>query len=193
MRKIIFIIFSLAVIYVGVGCLLPDSVHVKRSVKIAAPAEEVYRHVADLRRWNSWSDLLPDEGSMSLQFIQDETRKDIGYSWNTGGFTPQKRRLLITGDAWCDSISAKMSFAEDGIASSCFRFNEEAGKTKVEWDFKIDLGKGISARWRGPFIHHLISPDLNLGLHKLKAISEENAAIHMNDLAADHPQQQTTD
>jgi len=185
MRKIILVIFSLAIIFVGVGFLLPNTVHVKRSIKIKAPAEEIYKHVADLRRWNSWSDLIPEEHSMSLEYIQDKAKNDIGYSWSTGGFLPQKRRLLITYSAWCDSISAKMSFAKDNIASSCFRLNKEEGATKVEWDFKVDLGSGLIARWRGPFIHNLVSPDIMFGLNKLKAISEENAAMRMNDLAVD--------
>lgn len=183
MRKILLVSFTLILLFIGIGYLLPQRVHVKRNIKIAAPTEEVYKHVADLRRWNSWSDLLPEEHSMSLKFIQDKSHNDIGYSWHTGGFTPQKRRLLITGDAWCDSISANMSFAKDNIASSCFRFTQDAGATEVEWNFNVDLGSSLLARWRGLFIHNLVSPDLTLGLNKLKAITEENALMRMKDFA----------
>jgi len=172
MRKISLNLLLLVALFTGIGYLLPNEVKVEKIIRIQAPITEVYRQVNNLKNWDKWSGMVPLDSAMNLEFIATK-QGDTGFCWKTTGMNPQKRRLLVTGTSWCDSLSAKMSFNKDDIASSCFHFSENDGTTVVSWVFRTKLNNDLISRWSGPFIHNLIAPDLNHGLTKLKTISEE--------------------
>jgi len=171
-RKYIYILLPV-LIFAGIGYLLPSEVKVERFVRINAPIESVYQQVADLKSWDEWSGLVPTDSAMNLKFLH-ENEVDTGYCWVTKEITPRKRRLLITGTSWCDSLSTRMSFDKDDIASSCFHFSEQDGTTVVRWEFRKKLDNNLIGVWAGPFIHNIIAPDLAVGLNRLKSVSEEN-------------------
>ncbi|RKD91804.1 SRPBCC family protein [Mangrovibacterium diazotrophicum] len=170
-RKYIYLLLPVFT-FAGIGLLLPREVKVERSVRINAPIESVFQQVSDLRSWDEWSGLMPTDSAMNLEFLHD-AKADTGYCWLTKEIVPQKRRLLVTGTAWCDSLSAKMSFDKDDIASSCFHFSEQDGTTVVRWEFRKKLDNNLIGAWAGPFIHNIVAPDLAVGLNRLKSVSEE--------------------
>ena len=173
MKKISLYLLLVLLLLAGIGYFLPNEVHVERQVQIKAPIATVYQQVRDLKSWDRWSGLVPLDTALNLQYLPNNNQVDTGFCWKTTGLNTQKRRLLITASSWCDSLSTCMSFDKEDMARSCFHFNEQDGTTVVRWEFRTKLGNDLLSRWRGPFIHKLIAPDLKLGLTKLKAISEE--------------------
>lgn len=176
MRKLIFYVLAFAALFVAIGYCLPTEVRIKREVTIQATSAAVYWKVSDLTQWTEWSGLVPGEAENELTYIKGEFETDSGFCWQTGGFDSQKRRLLITGTAFCDSLSTAMSFDSDNIARSCFRFQTEDGATRVSWEFSTNPGTSLLSRWKGLFIYPIVWPDMDKGLARLKKLSEPNEA-----------------
>jgi len=99
---------------------------------------------------------------------------------------PQKRRLLVTGTSWCDSISTRMSFDKNDIANNCFHFSEKDGTAIVRWNFRKELSPELLDRWSGPFIYSIIAPDLTLGLNRLKSFTEKETEDQIGELKSEH-------
>lgn len=178
MRKLTYISAVVILLFIAVGYLLPRQVVVKKEITIDAPIETVYKQVSDLHNWDEWSGLVPDEPDKNMQYLTNTCEADTGFSWTTNGFDPQKRRLLITGSSWCDSLTTNMSFADDNIASANFYFCEKDGTTVVRWEFTTELESNIVGRWRGPFIHNIVAPDIKNGLRQLKLVSEDLQSVN---------------
>lgn len=172
MKQVGLCILIFLALFVTVGYLLPSEVHIKRRVKITAPIAAVYWNVSELKKWEQWSGLVPTEPICQLEYIKGEYETDSGFCWQTKGFESRKRRLLVTGTSFCDSLSSSMSFDQDKIASNCFRFSKANDETIVSWDFSTNQGNNIFAKWKGLLLYPILAPDIQKGLDKLKKLTE---------------------
>lgn len=52
---IAFVVLAALAGFFGLVLRRPDEFRVERSVRIEAPPERIYPHIADFRRWSEWS------------------------------------------------------------------------------------------------------------------------------------------
>ncbi|MBY0423494.1 MAG: SRPBCC family protein [Parvularculaceae bacterium] len=176
MRRILIGVFAFAVIVVGLGFLLPDRVHVERSVMINAPREEVFARVADFRRWNEWSpwaDLDPKtayeiSGSgLGSRMVWSSTNPKVGSgSQEIVGYEPPS------------VLKTKLDFGGNGGGEATMTLIDEHGATKVVWTLDTRMRAGVPVymqpvgTYMGFFMDGMIGKDYEKGLAKLKAAAE---------------------
>lgn len=168
----------------GLGFLLPDQVSVVRTIRIEAPVAAVYWQVSELRNWEKWSGLVPTDSARNLQYETGELDRDSAFCWQTSGPDFVKRRLLLTGVSFCDSVETCMSFDRASVARNRFRFNEDGRATVVEWTLQTSLGEGLFARWGALFVSSVVGPDLSGALRNLRSVVETEYGYR--DQFADH-------
>lgn len=106
--------FALIAVVAAVAVLLliaaakPDKFEVKRSRVIAAPADRIYPHLADLSAWPQWSPYEKKDPGMRRQFGAISAGKGAAYAWSgnkamRGGskFIFKVMSLLVDCDEMC--------------------------------------------------------------------------------------------
>jgi hypothetical protein len=153
--------------------VLPREPEVTRSIDIAAPRTAVFPLVADLRHLPDWLPLLAADPNVAVAFTGpldgvgqtitwESRRPDVG--------SGVERITDITPDS-----SVEMSVARSARAPTDAWFTLTAkgpNQTTVLWGLRQDLGFSPVARYRGLGIDHLVGPDYERGLARLKALAE---------------------
>lgn len=160
-------------LFISGSFLLPRMASFERKIVIAAPQEIAFKQVSDLSSWGEWSGLTPNCPADEVNYLNAGPGCLAGYCWETSA---QTRKVVVTAAAPCDSVLVVMDFMNRGQATTCFRFTEENGATTVSWKLETDLGNNPLSRLSGLFFNHLLGPDLERGLKKLKILTEAEAA-----------------
>ncbi|MCW0483216.1 SRPBCC family protein [Gaoshiqia sediminis] len=166
-------------LFISGTLLLPRMVSFERKIAIEAPQEVVFNQVNDLCSWGKWSGLTPNCPADEVNYLNAGPGCLAGYSWETSA---QTRKVVVTAAAPCDSVLVVMDFMRHSHATTCFRFTEENGTTTVIWQMEADLGNNPLSRLSGLFFNHLLGPDLERGLKKLKKMTEAEA-VHRQQIA----------
>ena len=173
------ITIAILFLFISGTFLLPRMASFERKIVIQAPQEVVFKQVSDLCSWEKWSGLTPNCPTEEVNYLNAGSGCLAGYSWETSA---QTRKVVVTAVAPCDSVFVEMDFMRNGKASNCFRLSEDNGATMVSWQLETDLGNNPLSRLSGLFFNHLLGPDLESGLEKLKKLTEAEA-IHQQQIA----------
>lgn len=172
LKKILVGVLVVAVLLALIAFLLPQNVHIERSMNIDAPAKIVYNQVIDLHSWDKWAKWNQIDPEMKVEYINSGVGENTGYSWTSEHPRVGNGELMITSAVPYDSIANSMNFMEEGTATAYFLFKEEGSSTQVTWAFETDLGYNPVARWFGLMFDSMIGPDFEEGLGNLKVVSE---------------------
>lgn len=170
LKKILLGLLAVVALLAVVGLLLPRTVHVERSARIAKPPAVVFPLVNSMARFNEWSPWKeldpnarmtvsgPAEGVGSS--LHWEGNSQIGVGSDTIIESVQDRRVGLALEFGGGRSTAALSLAA-----------EEPG-TLVTWTLEMDLGANPLFRYMGLFMDRLIGPDFERGLSRLKALAE---------------------
>ncbi len=188
MKVVKYLAIGLAVLvalFVGIGLLLPGSVHVERSIHVEAPPELVRPLVAGFGRFNEWSpwyDLDPD-----ARYVISGPAEGAGARQEWASNKPEvgsgAQEILEERPGL---VRTHLSFAGQGEAIATIRYRAEDNGTRVDWAFDMDLGANVLLRWIGLVMDDAIGDDYAEGLRRLKALAEQDAAA-ARDAAPDVP------
>ena len=151
----------------------PRTYHVQRSVSIAAPAERVFRQVADLRQWKNWAAWHEREADMQMEYSATTTKVGDWSRWTSA--TQGSGQMTLTELQPNSHVVYRLEFPEYDMASTgAFEIAEASNGVDVTWSATGDLGWNPFHRWFGLFFDRLIGPDFEAGLAKLKRVSESH-------------------
>ena len=167
------------VLTVGAGAVLayaatsPDTLHVQRATRIAAPPEKIFAFINDFRRWGAWSPYEKIDPAMKRTFSGPASGKGAVYAFE-GNSKVGAGRLEIT-DA---SAPAKVRLTLDMIKPIAgrnvieFALEPQGGATNVLWT--MHGRKPLIARLLAAFcsIDRMIGEQFEEGLANLKAAAE---------------------
>jgi hypothetical protein len=114
-KKILIALASLVALVLVVGLVLPSKFRVERSTTINAPAEAVYAHVANLRRWRDWS------------------------PWNTGKY-PGTQWVFGGTEV---GVGAVHSWSGTDVGNGTLSLTEADPKTGVAYDMALEQGRYV--------------------------------------------------
>ncbi|MEK7953120.1 SRPBCC family protein [Luteolibacter soli] len=154
---------------------------VRKSIRIAAPAQKVYDLVREFKSWPAWSPWLIAEPGAKMTFTPDGR----GYAWN-GDITGSGEMEITGGDPpW--SIDYRLTFLKPwkSVNKVSFHFSEHDHETLAEWSMEGTLPwymgwmKGMMSGW--------IGADYDRGLKMLKDLIETGSVPSKLDFTGIHP------
>lgn len=171
MKKVLYVIIGLVVLYFILCLVGPKGATVVRSTNIAAPVDVVKAKTADLKffqeQWSPWSERDPQ---MKVTYLGEMGQPGYGYSWK-GNDEVGTGTLQITGVNG-DSLLQKLTFEGMGDSKTFFVVNGKESGTNVTWGIQMDFGFMARAMMLFMNMDKMMGADFESGLTKLKKAIE---------------------
>jgi effector-binding domain-containing protein len=175
MKKVLYVIIGLVVIYLILCLVGPKEATVVRSATINAPVDVVKMKMADLKffqeQWSPWSERDPQ---MKVTYLGEMGQPGYGYSW-TGNKEVGTGTLQITGVSG-DSLLQKLTLEGMGDSKMFLVVNGKDAGTNVTWGIDMDFGffgRGVMLFMP---MDKMMGADFESGLGKLKKAIESMPA-----------------
>jgi effector-binding domain-containing protein len=170
----LFLIFG----FVVIGYLLPQQVHIERSITVERPATMMFELLNSYKYFNQWSPWAKRDPK--AQFIISGPDSGVGARMSWVG------EPHLVGSGWqeivaskpYEQINIKLDFDTQGLADTGFMLAAEGDSTRVTWFFDSDLTEGVNfldsflARYFGLLFDRWVGGDYELGLANLKQYAE---------------------
>ena len=120
----------------GLAALQPDRIQVSRSVRIAAPPEQVYPLIADLHgfnRWNPWAKMDP---AIALEYRGPESGVGAVSAWTSDEVGSGS--MTITEAREPEWIAIRLDFLEpfEATNGASFSLTRDGDGTLVLWEMQ---------------------------------------------------------
>jgi uncharacterized protein YndB with AHSA1/START domain len=176
LKKSAGVIAALIIFVIGVGFLLPSTVHVERDITINAPPEDVYALISNFKQWEGWSpwaNLDPD-AEMTI------AGSGLGQTMTWASEDPEvgegSQAIVELEPPYL--VKTHLEFGDQGIADAAFDLTPEDEGTHVVWSLDSDMREGVPllmqpiSTYFGFLMDGMIGPDYETGLQNLKALAE---------------------
>lgn len=167
MKKVLYVIIGLALVYVLMCLFGPSEMTVTRDISINASTDVVKMQLADVRffqeKWSPWSEKDPN---MKVTYIGEIGKPGYGYEWE-GNSDVGKGKIefeAINGD----SLIQKLTFDGMGVSKGFYVVTGDANATKVIWGLHFDVdffGRGMMLVMN---MDKMMGKDFEYGLTRLK-------------------------
>ncbi len=178
MKKVLYVIVGLLVIYLVLCMFGPSRILVERSIVINAPAENIKAAFTDFKffrkNWSPWTEKDP---SMTIVDEGESGKPGSKYSWvgNKEVGTGTIELLSIDGDTVVEKLTMKLP--REMEARIFLITKTEGSATNVKWGMKFL----VSFFGRAPMLFmsmdKMMGPDFENGLAKLKTVMEAMPAV----------------
>jgi len=167
MKKVLYVIIGLAVIYLILCLVGPKATTVVRSTTINAQVDAVKMQMADLKffqeKWSPWSERDPQ---MTVTYIGEMGQPGYGYTWKGNDEVGQGTLTVVGFNG--DSLLQKLSFEGMGDSKTFYVVNAKDAGTNVTWGSSMDFaffGRGMMLFMN---MGKMMGGDFENGLDKLK-------------------------
>jgi effector-binding domain-containing protein len=187
-NKILYTIVIAIVIFVTIGLLLPDKVHVERHIEIQRPAATVFTVLDSYRSFQSWSPWSQRDPDAVYELSGPERGRGATMSWTGDPRLVGSGWQEITESQPNSLVRMHLEFEQQGSAESYFQIDETAEGVVLTWGFDTDLLEGqgwfggLLARYFGLFFDSWIGSDYEAGLSRLKTLLESMPAADFSEL-----------
>lgn len=147
LKTIGIILAVLAAIFVIVGFLLPSKFHSERSLIIAAPQEQLFEQVNNVKNWDNWSVWNKMDPNWKVTFSPETSGVGAWYSWTSEMKEVGNGKISVTKSEPLNLVEAKMEFAGMEPATLNHKFEATDGGIKVTFSMDADLGKNIMTKY----------------------------------------------
>jgi uncharacterized protein YndB with AHSA1/START domain len=151
----------------------PDEFRVQRSTRIDAPADKIFSHIEDFRRWVDWSPYEQLDPAMRKSYNGPTSGTGAVYEWSGNNKAGEGRMEILEVDA-PKRLAIDLRFVRPFRAHNMARFGLEPSgdSTNVTWG--IEGKSPYMSKLMGVFVNmdRLIGKDFETGLSNLKTIAE---------------------
>lgn len=147
LKTIGIILAVLAAIFVIVGLLLPSKFHSERSLIIAAPQEQLFEQVNNVKNWNNWSVWNKMDPNWKVTYSPETVGVGAWYSWVSEMKDVGSGKITLTKAEPFSLVEAKMEFAGMEPATLIHKFEATDGGIRVTFSMDADLGKNIITKY----------------------------------------------
>jgi len=152
----------------------PDTFRVKRSVTIQAPAEAIYPHIVDFRKWPGWSPFEKMDPAMKKSYSGVGSGTGAVYEWD-GNSSAGKGRSEITEAVAPSKVAMNLHFDRPFKCDNTvlFTLEPQGAATTVTWDMQGP--SAFMSKVMGVFINmeRMVGSQFEEGLGNLKMIAEK--------------------
>lgn len=172
-KKILVVLVALIAAALIIVQLQPEDFQLSRSIKIAAPASEVFPHVDDFHKWEAWSPWAKLDPAAKNSFEGPAAGVGSIFKWS-GNDKVGEGMMTIIESKPNERIKIKLDFIRPFKATNDteFSFKEEDKQTLVTWTMSgkhTFVGKAMCLVMN---MEKMVGPDFEKGLANLKAVVE---------------------
>ncbi|MEI7688435.1 MAG: SRPBCC family protein [Planctomycetota bacterium] len=172
-KKILVVLVALIAAALIIVQLQPEDFKLSRSIKIAAPASEVFPHVDDFHNWEAWSPWAKLDPAAKNSFEGPAAGVGSIFKWS-GNDKVGEGMMTIIESKPNERIKIKLDFIRPFKATNDteFSFKEEDKQTLVTWTMSGKhnfVGKAMCLVMN---MEKMVGPDFEKGLANLKAVVE---------------------
>ena len=172
-RNILIGLAALVAVVVGGAFVLPQKVHVERSIVIGASPDQVFAVINDLTRakeWGAWYKRDPD-----MQLSVEGPPAGVGAKIKWTSVSQGSGSQEIVASEPFTTVKTKLDFGDKGKADAAFELAPAEGGTKVTWTMDTDVGMNPIGRYMGLMFDSWVGKDYEEGLANLKKLVEAQA------------------
>jgi len=163
-----------------ISLFLPSSLYIERSIVIYADKEQIFKQVNDLKNWKNWAtSALKDKGAYNNEDAYSLNTYGVGatFKWESENDEVGIGRMQIIESVPNSYIKNEVNF---GFMQSIFewKFNDNNEKIEVVLTIDVDFGFNPYRKFLGLFIEDQLALDYELGLERLKIVTENLPKIN---------------
>lgn len=171
LRKLIFALATIVVLFVAVGLLLPKEYEVSRSIVIDAEPAEIYPNVVDLKQWSSWGVWFQRDPNMQIEYGGPDRAIGMYSKWQSA--TQGSGEMEITELKHNRHVEYSLWFPEYDMGSTGQIILETTPEgTRVIWRDSGEVGTNPVDRYLVLMMDDMMGPDFETGLENLKTVVE---------------------
>jgi hypothetical protein len=173
--KISLIVLSVPVLLFIIGLMLPGKVHIERSMDISSPPDSIYRQIAVLKNWPSWSPWHEIDPKMNIRYGGPDEGVGSFYTWSSENKDVGNGTLTIIASEPGKYVHNRMEFEGMGVSHSNFTLQPEGSGTRVTWSLDNE-SEGMNLFMRSLsgyfflFMDGMVGKDFEKGLANLKRV-----------------------
>jgi len=159
----------------GIAATKPDAFHIERSATLSAPAEAVFPHLEDFKRWGGWSPYEKVDPNLKRTFSGPQRGPGSTYAYE--GTQIGAGRMTILESRPNEQLTIKLEFLKpfESTSTATFILKPLADGTQVTWAMDGEntfMGKVMSVLVD---MDEMIGKDFAAGLANLNQLTEGNA------------------
>jgi Polyketide cyclase / dehydrase and lipid transport len=194
MTPIILALAFIALILIIVVAGQPNDFVVSRQIRIAAPREQVFPHVNELRNWEAWNPWGTLDPNCQMTYSGPPAGVGASYAWS-GNNKIGAGSNTITDSRPYELVRFRLEFLKPMVATNTaeFTFQDENGQTILTWT--MSGSRNLPGKLFGLVLNcdKMCGDQFEKGLASIKSLAEgaprstparEKAA----NLVAEHPQ-----
>jgi len=178
LKKLLYAIVIIIVLFVVVGLFLPRNIHIERTISINRPAPLVFSILNSYASYDTWSPWA--ERDPLAQFSVSGPKSGVGatLSWDGDPRLTGKGQQEIIESIPYSLIRIRFQFDNQGEAIMFYTLAEDSGVSQISWGFDTDVTSGqglfggIMTRYFGLFFDRWLGSDYEQGLSNLKRLAE---------------------
>ena len=173
LRKILFTLGILILVFVVVGALLPRDYDVSRSIVVKADPARIHALVGDLKRWDEWTPWKENDPTVVTTFGAATTGAGASQSWTSES---GPGRLTFTKSDPASGIAYDMVFIDgerDMPAKGVIAYAPADGGTRIEWRMEGVMDMPVIGGYFAALSDSMIGDMFQKGLDKLKVVAEK--------------------
>ncbi|MCW3464097.1 SRPBCC family protein [Chitinophaga nivalis] len=152
--------------------IFPSTAVVERTGVIQAPVDSVYKHINNLREWESWNPWTRPDTTATLVYAANPVGVGAWYSWEG---QLNKGKVTITGSDRDKGVHYTMDIqhmrpVKGGIE---VKATVDGKATAIFWHMEIKLGLAPWWKLRGFLSDRIYGPSMDQGLTELSRICEK--------------------
>jgi effector-binding domain-containing protein len=172
LRNILLGLAMLVVLFFAIGFVLPDRAHLERSVKVQAPACDVFALVNGFRQFDRWSPWADKDPQMKVALSGPPLGVGAHYEWS-GNQAVGSGSQEIVASTPCSEVKTRLMFGGfDKASLASFELEPDGAVTRVTWTLDVPLGANPIAHYFGLLIKSKAGPDYESGLNRLRGVAE---------------------
>lgn len=163
-------LIGLIVLLAAVGLVLPQHVHLERSITLAAKPATVFTYLNGFKNFNAWSPWAALDPSTQYQYEGPLMGVGAKQSWSSKEPNVGSGSQEITAVKPYESITVRLLLPDMLPSTVTQTLSPEGEATKLVWAMDADMGNSPLNRWFGLFLDKLIGPDYEKGLAQLQPL-----------------------
>lgn len=176
MDILVYVAIGLAVILVlllAYASTRPDAFSVHRSANIAAPPEQIYPLIANLKTMNTWSPFADPDPNIKISYSGPEAGIGASHTWSGNAKVGEGKIEITEAQAPCN-VALRLQMVKPMRADNRVEFTlQPVGKaTNVTW--QMSGKQPLLAKFMTLFMDcdKIVGSQFEKGLSNLKAIAE---------------------
>lgn len=157
----------------GLAATKPDTFHVERSARIAAPPAKVYALIDDFHQWGGWSPWEKLDPTMTRTYGGAPKGTGATYAWS-GNSKVGRGRMEITGTRPDSQVAIQLDFEEPIAARNLTEFTlvPDGDGTRVTWAMSGPCTYLTKVMQVFVSMDDMVGKDFDAGLANLKTLAE---------------------